>query len=155
MTIRYHNGVVAWRERNHYFFEWGQHNVENKICRADRHGRRGRAATRRSTGTRELGSGAFCDDRHPARLVLANKQLLANGDIIGFVTRGRTWIISTSALSPSGANGELLLRHASESRHRVLDERMDRFFAVNRVRYVTLLRPEEPAAGPLAVKKDG
>jgi len=26
-TIRYHNGVVSWRERNHYFFEWGQHNI--------------------------------------------------------------------------------------------------------------------------------
>ena len=50
-------------------------------------------------------------------------------------------------------DGDLLLRHASESRHRVLDERMDRFLARNRVRYVTLLRPEEPAAA-VAVKKD-
>src|SRR5512136_1324259 len=33
-TIRYHNGVVSWRERNHYFFEWGQHNIENNICRS-------------------------------------------------------------------------------------------------------------------------
>jgi hypothetical protein len=32
--IRYHNGVVSWRERNHYFFEWSQHNIENKTCRA-------------------------------------------------------------------------------------------------------------------------
>ena len=32
-AIRYHNGVVAWRERNHYFFEWGQHNIDNKTCR--------------------------------------------------------------------------------------------------------------------------
>src|SRR5215475_1086522 len=32
-TVRYHNGVVAWPERNHYFFEWCQHNVENKTCR--------------------------------------------------------------------------------------------------------------------------
>ena len=31
--IRYHNGVVAWRERNHYFFEWGRHNIENGVCR--------------------------------------------------------------------------------------------------------------------------
>jgi len=28
----------------------------------------------------------------------------------------------------------------------VLDERMDRFVEVNRVRYVTLLRPQEPHA---------
>jgi hypothetical protein len=31
-TIRYHDGVVSWRERNHSFFEWGQHNVENQVC---------------------------------------------------------------------------------------------------------------------------
>jgi len=28
----------------------------------------------------------------------------------------------------------------------VLDERMDRFVAINRARYVTLLRPQEPRA---------
>jgi hypothetical protein len=50
------------------------------------------------------------------------------------------------------ARDTLLLRHASESRHCVLDERMDRFLAHNRVRYVTLLRPEQPAAA-VAVKK--
>jgi hypothetical protein len=45
-----------------------------------------------------------------------------------------------------GAGGELLLRHASQSRHRVLDESLERFLATYRVRYVTLLRPQEPAA---------
>ena len=52
-----------------------------------------------------------------------------------------------------GDNGELLLRHASKSRRRVLDDGMERFVAHNRVRYVTLLRPEEPAAAAVAVKK--
>ena len=32
-TIRYHDGVVSWHERNHYFFEWGQHNVEKRSSR--------------------------------------------------------------------------------------------------------------------------
>ncbi len=31
--IRYRHGIVNWFERNHYFFEWGQHNVANKTCR--------------------------------------------------------------------------------------------------------------------------
>ncbi len=42
-------------------------------------------------------------------------------------------------------DGTLLLRHASLSRYRVLDESMERFLGTNRVRYVTLLRPQEPA----------
>ena len=41
--------------------------------------------------------------------------------------------------------GTLLLRHASQSRGRVMQERMDAFTAANGVKYVTLLRPAEPA----------
>ena len=40
---------------------------------------------------------------------------------------------------------DLLLRHASQSRGRVMQERMDAFTAANGVKYVTLLRPAEPA----------
>ena len=50
-----------------------------------------------------------------------------------------------------GNDGELLLRHASQSRRRVLDESLDRFLTKNRVRYVTLLRPEE--SGAVTAKK--
>ena len=83
----------------------------------------------------------------PRAMFLANKDKLANGDIVGFVTAA-----AQSGLFPRRLrhlrrqDGELLLRHAAQSRHRVLDERMDRFVAQNHVRYVTLLRPEEPAA---------
>ncbi|MEP7030305.1 MAG: N-acetylmuramoyl-L-alanine amidase-like domain-containing protein, partial [Pseudolabrys sp.] len=33
-AVRYHDGVVDWRERNHYFFEWSRNNIDNKTCRA-------------------------------------------------------------------------------------------------------------------------
>jgi len=153
-TIRYHNGVVDWRERNHYFFEWSQHNVENKTCSwIAMDG----AVTIEKTvyWHRELGRRRFSMLVIPPALVLANKQRLANGDIIGFVTRRPNLDYFHVGFIAFGPNGELLLRHASELRARVLDERLDRFVAVNRVRYVTLLRPQEPAAGTVAVKKDG
>ena len=38
---------------------------------------------------------------------------------------------------------KFLLRHASQSHSRVVDESMARFVAANRVRYVTLLRPRD------------
>jgi len=43
-------------------------------------------------------------------------------------------------------NGRLLLRHASESHGRVVDERMTAFVGVNGVRYLTLLRPRDTSA---------
>jgi len=143
-TIRYHNGVVAWRERNHYFFEWGQHNVENKTCRwVAMDG----SVDIQKTVTAQYGLGRrkFPMTVIPREVLLANKNQLAAGDIIGFVTQRKNLDYFHVGFIAFGGD-ELLLRHASQSRHRVLDESMDRFLVKNRVRYVTLLRPEEPAA---------
>jgi hypothetical protein len=143
--IRYHNGTVNWFERNHYFFEWSRHNVENKTCRAlvmDG------AVTIEKTvyWHRELGRRKFAMTVIPRAIFLANKGKLASGDIVGFVTQRPNLDYFHVGFIAFGQNGELLLRHAALSRHRVLDERMDRFIAQNHVRYVTLLRPEQPGA---------
>jgi hypothetical protein len=144
-SIRYHDGVVSWRERNHYFFEWGQHNVENKVCKPID-----------MTGSIEIEKNVYWHQalgrRHfairviPSTIFLGNKALLTNGDIVGFITRQSNLDYFHVGFVALGSGGELLLRHASQSKRRVLDERMDRFVAVNRVRYVTLLRPQEPRA---------
>ncbi len=152
-TIRYHNGDVAWRERNHYFFEWSQHNVENKTCRPivmD-----GSVELDKTVfWHKELGKRRFAMTVIPRDTFLANRKMLANGDIVGFVTQRPNLDYFHIGFVAFGGRDELLLRHASQSHHRVLDERMDTFAAANHVRYVTLLRPEEPA-GAVAVKKDG
>jgi hypothetical protein len=153
-AIRYHNSSVTWRERNHYFFEWSQHNIENKTCRAiimD-----GSVALDKTVyWHHELGRRRFPMTVIPRAIFLANKAQLVNGDIVGFVTMRPNLDYFHIGFVAFAGNGELLLRHAAKSRHRVLDERMDRFVAQNRVRYVTLLRPEEPVAGPVAEKKGG
>jgi hypothetical protein len=150
-AIRYHNGVVAWRERNHYFFEWSQHNIDNKICRAI--GMDGSVELQKSIyWHRELGRRRFSMTVIPRAKLLANKDKLAAGDIIGFVTVRPNLDYFHVGLVAFDKDGQLLLRHASLSRHRVLDERMDRFCAFNHVHYVTLLRAEEPAAAAVAKK---
>jgi hypothetical protein len=144
-TIRYHNGVVVWRERNHYFFEWSRHNVENKICRDV--AMDGSIEIEKTVDSQKgLETRRFSMRVIPTAVFLANKGKLENGDIVGFVTRRPNLDYFHIGFIAFGSGGELLLRHASQSRHRVLDERMDRFVAVNRARYVTLLRPQEPRA---------
>jgi hypothetical protein len=143
--IRYHNGTVSWRERNHYFFEWSQHNIENKTCvpiAMD-----GAVPLRKTVyWHRDLGRRTFAMSVIPRATFLANCKQLANGDIVGFVTQRPNLDYFHTGFVAFGDNGALLLRHASRSHHRVLDERMDSFTAFNHVRYVTLLRPEEPRA---------
>ena len=143
--IRYHNGIVNWFERNHYFYEWSRHNVENKTCRIVAIDG---AVTIEKTvyWHRELGRRKFEMQVIPRAIFMANKDKLASGDIVGFVTQRPNLDYFHVGFIAFGQDGELLLRHAALSRHRVLDERMGRFVARNHVRYVTLLRPEQPAA---------
>jgi hypothetical protein len=149
--IRYRSGIISWFERNHYWFEWGQHNIENKTCRAI--GMDGSLGLEKTVyWHRELGKRKFAMTVIPSATFLANKSKLASGDIVGFVARRPNLDYFHVGFIAFGSGGELLLRHASLSRHRVLDERMDRFAAQNRVRYITLLRPEQPASA-VAVKK--
>ena len=151
-AIRYHNGTVSWLERNHYFFEWCERNVENKTCRwidID-----GSVEINKTVDSQKgLSARTFSMRVIPRDVFLAHKDRLESGDIVGFVSRRANldyFHCGLIALAPGRA---LLLRHASASRHRVLDERMDRFLAHNRVRAVSLLRPQEPAAS--AVVKAG
>jgi N-acetylmuramoyl-L-alanine amidase-like len=143
--IRYHNGVVEWRERNHYFFEWCQHNVENGTCRWI--GMDGAVEIKKTVDSQKgLSRRHFAMTVIPRHVLLANRSMLADGDIIGFVTHRPNLDYFHVGFVIFGPRYELLLRHAARSRHRVLDERMDRFIAVNRVGFVTLLRPLEPKA---------
>ena len=80
----------------------------------------------------------------PRAVLLAKKNELMTGDIVGFVSRRPILDYFHIGFVAFGNKGELLLRHASQSRHRVLDESMGRFVESYRVRYVTLLRPQEP-----------
>jgi hypothetical protein len=152
-AIRYHNGDVTWRERNHYFFEWSQHNIENKTCRPivmD-----GSVEINKTVfWHKELGKRRFAMAVIPLTAFLANRKMLANGDIVGFVTQRPNLDYFHIGFVAFGSKSELLLRHASQSHHRVLDERMETFAGLNYVRYVTLLRPEEPESAT-ATKKDG
>ena len=142
--IRYRQGFVNWYERNHYFFEWCEHNVENKTCRwlaLD-----GAIDIAKTVDSQKgLSKRRFVMRVIPRTVLLANADKLATGDIVGFVSRRPDLDYFHCGFVVVAPKHPLLLRHASESRHRVLDERMDRFLAHNRVRYVTLLRPLELA----------
>ncbi len=152
-AIRYHNGVVTWRERNHYFYEWSRYNIENKTCRAVELD--GAVEIAKTVDTQ-----AGLDKRHfamrviPSAVLLAHKAALQSGDIIGFVSRRPNLDYFHIGFVAFGDKGELLLRHASQSRHRVLDESLQRFLAMYRVRYVTLLRPEEAPPAAIAASKN-
>jgi hypothetical protein len=140
-TIRYERGEVIWAERNHYFAEWCRFAVEKRIC--------GRitipdAVTIEKTvnwgnqGRRKVSIVGI-----PSQSLLANSALLANGDIIGFLSRRPNLDFFHTGLVIFEDDGALMLRNAAQSRGRVVDEPMAQFLAANQVQYVALLRPLE------------
>ena len=149
--IRYQDGVVNWLTRNHYHHEWSQRNVANRLCRdVELPG----TVTIEKTVTwhRALGARRFAMRVIPVNSLFEHRAMLATGDIVGFVTARRNLDYFHTGLVVFGGNGEFLLRHASQSRGRVLDDTMQNFVRANRVHYVTALRPLDPAAGVAASK---
>jgi hypothetical protein len=148
--IRYDHGRVQYDARNHYFAEWCQRNVENGICRP--------VTIEPSVKYDKMLT--WHQEFRPRKVsilamsrstMMDNAKLLAPGDIVGF-TSGRPGLdYYHTGFVAFGRNGEVLLRNASRSRGRVLDETMAAFAAANPVRYVTVLRAADGA--PVAERR--
>jgi hypothetical protein len=145
--IRYDHGDVQYDRRNHYFADWCAHNIENGICRPVTIGP---SITFDKTVTwhREFGKRQVSMTAVAKSTLMENARLLASGDIIGFASQRASLDYYHTGLIAFGKGGELLLRNASQSHGRVVEEKMATFVAVNPVKYVTLLRAVDqmPAA---------
>jgi hypothetical protein len=148
--IRYDNGTVQYDRRNHYFADWCKRNIENGICRPvaiepsiviDKTVSWHREFAKRQVSIVAVARSTLMD----------NAKRLAPGDIIGFTSRRAGLDYYHTGLIAFGKGGELLLRNASQSRGRVVDDKMADFVAANSVQYVTLLRPAEKA--PVAERR--
>jgi hypothetical protein len=140
--IRYDHGNVQYDQRNHYFADWCKRNIENGICQP--------VAIEPSividktvTWHREFGRHRVSIVAIAKETLLRNVKLLAPGDIIGFASRRASLDFYHTGLIAFGKSGELLLRNASQSHGRVVEEKMATFVTVNPVKYVTLLRAVE------------
>jgi hypothetical protein len=141
--IRYRDGTVSWRARNHYFSQWCESNVANNVCQPV-------AVPGAATVSKllnympALGARRASLNAVSSADLLENKHLLATGDIIGFLSQRARLDYFHIGFVVVAADGDLWLRHAAKSKRGVLDESLPRFLSLNRVKAVTLLRPREP-----------
>jgi hypothetical protein len=140
--IRYDQGKVQYDQRNHYWADWCQRNVDNGICQQVAI-KPSMVVDKTVTWHREFGKHHVEMTTVAKATLFDNAKLLAPGDIIGFTSRRPGLDFYHTGLIAFGRDGELLLRHASQSRGRVLDEKMTAFAAANPVHSVTLLRAAE------------
>ena len=141
--IRYREGSVEWRERNHYFSDWSEFNIANGICRAVM--LPGSVPFEKALNyERGLEPRQASFSAIPRASLTAHRDRLMTGDIIGFLSERPGLDYFHTGFIIVDADGKVWLRHASKSRGRVLDEELARFVAKTRVKRVTVLRPQEP-----------
>ena len=142
--IRYRNGAVTWRERNHYFSQWGVNNTAAGIC-APVKLPGSETVAKTLTEMRALGPRRTSFEAIPRESLLANKALLATGDIVAFVSQRSDLDVFHVGFVIVDRDGDLWLRHAAQSRGRVVEQPLAPFLKQYRVRAVTLWRPRERA----------
>lgn len=142
--IRYKDGEIDWRARNHYFSDWCANNVANNVCQklllpgSE-------TVDKRLTWMRGLGPRHVSMTVLPRAALVDNRGLLATGDIIGFLSQRPGLDYFHTGFVVVTDDGRLILRHAAKSRGRVLDQPLSRFLGDNGAQAVTLLRVKEPA----------
>jgi hypothetical protein len=142
--IRYDHGNVQWDQRNHYFADWCHRNIDSGICVPV--AMEPLVATDKTVSSQHgLGQRRVSMTAVPTAAFLQQANLLAPGDIVAFTSRRPNLDYFHTGLIAFGKDRTLLLRHASQSRGRVIDERMTAFVAANRVKSITVLRASESA----------
>ena len=141
--IRYAQGEVRWAERNHDFAQWSRHIVENRICRPV--GIAPAATVEKTLNGDGLGKRHYAISAVATPALITHRQMLQAGDVIGFVSRRSELDFFHTGFIAFDRRGALMLRHASRSRGKVVDDDMASFVTATGVKYVTLLRPQEPA----------
>lgn len=141
--IRYREGNVDWRERNHYWSDWSEFNIANGTCRAVMLPG-GVAIDKALTYERGLGPRQALFTAISRASLAAHTERLLTGDIIGFLSERPGLDYFHTGFIVIDRGGKVWLRHAAKSRQRVVDEELARFIARTRVKRVTVLRPQEP-----------
>jgi hypothetical protein len=141
--IRYDHGQVAYDQRNHYFADWCSRNIANGICTSVSI-EPSIVIDKTVTWHQEFGRHHVSMTAITKATLLENSKRLAPGDIIGFTSGRASLDYYHTGLIAFSKNGELMLRNASQSRGRVVEDRMAAFVTTNPVKYVTVLRAVEP-----------
>lgn len=138
--VRYEDGEIDWRRRNHYMTSWIRNNVRTGVLR--RLGGNIPAVRKKRILNMVPGlpSRKVKFQCIPKRFVQRLADKLRTGDLVFFgSTRSHNDIFHCGIIVRS--QDRLLLRHASRSRGVVLDQELSEFLKKNRMSGLIVVRP--------------
>jgi cell wall-associated NlpC family hydrolase len=139
--IRYEQGRVQWKRRNHYMTCWIRNNVRKRIIRPVSVPAVPMLSRERVLnvvpGLAPLRISVKCT---PKREVPRLQPYLQNGDLVFFVSTRRNLDMFHAGIIARDGN-RVLMRHASRSRGLVVEQELSEFLKSNRMTGVIAVRP--------------
>ncbi|HYL59898.1 MAG TPA: N-acetylmuramoyl-L-alanine amidase-like domain-containing protein [Candidatus Acidoferrales bacterium] len=144
--IRYEHGRIHWRRRNHYSIVWIRNNARAGIVRPLSAPTVPTVARQRVLnvvpGLAPLRTRVRCV---PKSATPRLERSLQNGDLIFFASTRMNLDVFHAGIIVRGGE-RVLMRHASRSRARVVEQRLREFLKSNRMAGVIVVRPLENMA---------
>jgi hypothetical protein len=143
--IRYEQGRIEWKRRNHYMTQWIRNNVRGGLLRPV-----SMPAVPINIRERILSvvPGLAAQRTRvkcvPKSALSRAAEHLRSGDVICFVsTRKNLDVFHAGIIVRDGKN--VMMRHASRSRGQVVQQELSEFLKANRMAGVIVVRPQAPA----------
>ncbi|MFL6214738.1 MAG: N-acetylmuramoyl-L-alanine amidase-like domain-containing protein [Blastocatellia bacterium] len=138
--MRYRDGEVDWRSRNHYMLDWIKQNQRRGIVKNITSGPHTVTKMRRLSLIKELPAKSAAFRVFPKRTLPHVRRVAQTGDIALFAsTRRNLDVFHMGFLIRRG--DDLWLRHASRTSGRVVEQPLTEFLKAQRTSGIILLRP--------------
>lgn len=140
IDIRYQNGEVSWAKRNHYMADWWRINERAGLVKNLTKGKDTVTKTRELNIIAGLPTARASFRVFPKRHLSHVKNLIKTGDFVAFGSAKKNLdVFHTGILIAEGEN--ILLRHASRTAKKVIDQNLNEFLKANRMSGLIILRP--------------
>jgi hypothetical protein len=140
IRIRYKDGVVDWRQRNHYMFDWWRNNEKQGLLENITRGPEAVEKSRELSIIRELPAQQASFRAFPKKKLGRIKSLIKTGDFVCFATTKKNLDVFHTGILLC-RDDKILLRHASRTAKKVIDQELRDFVKNNRMSGLVLLRP--------------
>jgi hypothetical protein len=140
IRIRYQNGEVEWRKRNHYMVDWWRNNEQQGLIVDLTRGSDSVEKNRELAAIKELPTRRISFRLFPKKNFKRVEKRLQAGDFICFGSTKKSLDVFHAGIIIR-RDDKILLRHASRTARKVIEQDVTDFLQNNRMSGLVLLRP--------------
>jgi hypothetical protein len=140
IRIRYKNGDVEWHKRNHYMVDWWRNNEREGLLQNVTQGVESVEKKRELNVIRDLPTEHVTFRVFPKKKIHRIKNIIETGDFVCFGSIKKNLDVFHAGILLH-RDDKILLRHASRTARKVIDQDLQDFLKNNRMSGLVLLRP--------------